>query len=72
MTDDQWLAAMRRYPDDSTRYRNGETIGGATELSYGLEREARRSPTRFAALTARMDESYNKAYFRAILRGLTI
>ena len=72
MTDEQWLAAMRRYPDDSTRYRNGEFTGGATELSYGLERETQRSPTRFAALTELMDDSYNKAYFRAILRGLTI
>ena len=72
MTDDQWLAAMRRYPDDSTRFRNGESIGGATELSYGLEREVRRSPTRFAAIAERMDNSLNRVYFRVILRGLTI
>ena len=72
MTDEHWLAAMRRYPDDSTRFRNGEFLGGATELSYGLERETRRSPTRFAELAERMNDSYNRAYFRAILRGLTI
>ena len=72
MTDDQWLAAMRRYPDDSTRVRKGAFIGSATELSYGLERETRRSPTRFAELAERMNGSYNRAYFRAIIRGLTI
>ena len=71
MTDDHWLAAMRRYPDNSTRILDGETTGGATQLSYGLEREARQSPSRFAALTKRMDDSYSRAYFRAILRGLT-
>ena len=71
MADDHWLAAMRRYPDDSTRFRGSEITGGATELSYGLEGEARSSPTRFAALTERMDDSYNSGYFRAILRGIT-
>lgn len=71
MSDDQWLAAMRRYTDDSKRFRDGELIGRATELSYGLEREARKAPSRFAALTDSMDDSCSKDYFRAILRGLT-
>ena len=72
MTDAQWLAAMARYRnerEDTTR--GGRIIGGANELSRGLEELVREDPSRFARLAAQMDGSLHRAYFEAILRGLT-
>ena len=72
MTDAQWLAAMDRYRnerEDATR--GGQIVGGANELSRGLEQLVREDPGRFARLPEQMDGSENPAYFVAILRGLT-
>ena len=72
MTDAQWLAAMTRYRnerEDATP--GGQIVGGANELSRGLEQLVREDPGRFAQLPEQMDGSQNPAYFVAILRGLT-
>ena len=72
MTDAQWLAAMARYQDEGLDWTHGkEPVGGAIELSRGLEQLAREDPNRFARLAQQMDGSQNPAYFSAILRGLT-
>ena len=72
MTDDQWLAAMTRYGSEmEDEARDGRMVGGAIELSRGLEELVRGDPERFADLAERMDASLNPAYFEAILSGLT-
>ena len=46
-------------------------VGGAIELSRGLEELVREDPDRFSRFPARMGGSLNPVYFEAILRGLT-
>ena len=72
MTEAEWLRAMARYRserEDETR--DGRMVGGAIELSRGLEELVREDPSRFARLAERMESSLNPAYFEAILSGLT-
>ena len=72
MTDAQWLTAMSRYRNErEDETRSARIVGGANELSRGLEELVREDPGRFARLPGRMDGSQNPAYFVAILRGLT-
>ena len=70
MSDDQWLSAMDRHRSDWSSMRNGETIGGAIELSRDLEKHVAAAPGRFAALAERMNADLPPPYFRAILRAL--
>ena len=72
MTDAQWLTAMSRYRNErEDETRDGRMVGGAIEMSRGLEELVREDPDRFARLPERMDGSLHPAYFEAILRGLT-
>ena len=72
MTNAQWLAAMARYRTEGMDWTPGrEPVGGAIELSRGLEELVREAPGRFARLAEQMDGSQNPLYFSAILRGLT-
>jgi len=71
MTDEEWLSAIAQYPDDEEFFINGQFVGGAFELSRGLEDRVREDPERFARLTERIPASANPTYFEAILRGLT-
>ena len=72
MTDAHWLAAMDRYRNEREDWSPGRRfVGGAIELSRGLEELVRDDPSRFARLAEQMDGSQNPAYFVAILRGLT-
>lgn len=70
MTDDQWLAAMRKYDYDWSRWNGEKSVGGAVELSRQLEAEARADPNRFTALALRFTSDLNSAYFDEVLRGL--
>lgn len=72
MTDDQWLRAMEKYGnDEESSITRGRILGGALELSRGLEALVRDNPDRFSRLANRMDASLNPHYFAAILHGLT-
>ena len=72
MTDTQWLRAMAKYGSaELGATPDGSIVGGALELSRGLETLVREDPGRFAALANRMDASLHPLYFGAILRGLT-
>ena len=56
MTDAQWLAAMSRYRNErEDETRDGRMVGGAIEMSRGLEELVREDPDRFARLPERMD-----------------
>ena len=72
MTNAQWLAAMDRYRNEREDWTpGGRIVGGANELSRGLEELVREDPGRFARLAGQMDGSQNPAYLVAMLRGLT-
>ena len=72
LTDEQWLAVMARYAGDWTSdTSDGEIIGGAIQLSRGLEPLVREDPERFSNLANRMGADLHPAYFGAVLRGLT-
>lgn len=72
MTDAQWLAAMSRYRNErEDETRGWRMVGGAIELSRGLEKLVREDLGRLARLVERMESSLNPAYFEAILNGLT-
>ena len=71
MTDDQWLGAMARYGSEREWPRANLAVGGAIELSRGLQALVAEDPDRFSRLTTRMDASLNPVYFEAILDGLT-
>ena len=70
MTDAEWLAAMKRYANDSVTELNDSIVGGVIELSRGLQTVVRGDPERFTRLADRMDTSLHPAYFEAILQGL--
>ena len=73
MSDDQWLSAMRTYPESmpSPGTKPGDILkGGSSELSRQLEAETKQDKSRFAALALRMEADINLIYFNAILRGL--
>ena len=71
MSDDQWLSAMAKYSSESPDWRGDQVVGGAVELSRGLETLVRKDPERFRVLANKMGETYSTAYFEAILNGLT-
>ena len=70
MSDDQLLAAMLEYPDESPSFREGRFVGDAAQLSGEIAALARKDPERFVALMNRMDTRYQPIYFGAILRAL--
>ena len=70
MSDDHWLVAMEEYTSDRSEIRDGHFVGGAIELSRGLENLLPTDTERFAALVERMHAGINPVYFEAILRGL--
>ena len=72
MTDDQWLRAMEKYGNsEESSVTDGRILGGALELSRGLEALVRDNPGRFSRLANHMGASLNPHYFAAILHGLT-
>jgi len=69
-SDDQWLAAMRKYDYGWEERRGRLEQGSAVELSRMLDPQARRNRGRFAALVDKMDDSIRPEYFDAILEGI--
>ena len=70
MTDNQWLAALKKHSDDSPRRRGDGRIGGAHELSGVLESQTKEAPARFAKLLHDFPDDANPLYFDAVLSGL--
>ena len=71
MTDDEWLSAMARHATRRETIPGEMSMGGAIELSRGLQALTRQDPERFTRLVERLDASLHPAYFLAILRGLS-
>jgi hypothetical protein len=70
MGDDEWLGAIRKYNHDTISWRDGDTVGGAHQLSGTLESQAKAEPERFVALLERLPDDVHPYYFSAILRGV--
>ncbi|MFD0561203.1 hypothetical protein ACFQ2M_03595 [Kitasatospora saccharophila] len=68
MSDDQWLAALKKHSQDRTDWSTG--TGGAYELSHVLHSATEQDPTRFARLALRIDAGTHPAYGSSLLRGL--
>ncbi|MEX2168068.1 MAG: hypothetical protein WD851_02050 [Pirellulales bacterium] len=69
-SDDQWLAAMRKYDYGWEERRGRIDQGSAVELSRMLDPQAGRNRPRFAALVDKMEDSIRTEYFDAILEGI--
>ena len=74
LTDDQWLAAIKKYNQHNADVGPGnETIaGGALELAHELEGVTRSDPGRFARLFLRLPEGANSIYGQRLLQGLAV
>jgi hypothetical protein len=71
MTDDDWLAAMRRYDSDHRPFSLRDAFtGGAHELSLLLETEVKKNPARFANLACEFPEEVHRSYVEAVLKGI--
>ncbi|MFJ5927784.1 NACHT domain-containing protein [Kitasatospora sp. NPDC092948] len=68
MSDDQWLAAMKKHSQDRIDWSTGS--GGPRELSHVLRNMTQTNPRRFARLALRIDAAAHPAYGAAILLGL--
>ncbi|MFW5765746.1 MAG: hypothetical protein ACOC07_16410, partial [Coleofasciculus sp.] len=73
MTDEQWLKAISRYDlnePNSWFQRQGELVGGASQLSSLLESAVKKEPERFAELIWQFPDNANLSYFNAVLSGI--
>ena len=71
MTDEQWVAAMRKYAGERERNASDFLKGGKYELSSVLRLQAQSEKSRFAKLALRMEETIAPEYFGAIVSGIT-
>jgi hypothetical protein len=71
MTDNHWLAAMKRYDNDEERRRGPNFVdGGASDLAHQLQELTKIQPERFAALSVKIPVSAPTCYIERILWGL--
>jgi hypothetical protein len=70
MTDDEWLAAIKSHDYENCSFVKDEVIGGARELSFVLQSQVKKDPTRFANLACAFPETTQHIYFEAVLRGI--
>ena len=75
MNDEEWLEEVSHYNynhSDKIGHKDHDFfIGGAHELSGVLEKQTKNEPKRFAELMQRFPDETHKAYFEAILRGIS-
>jgi hypothetical protein len=71
MNDDDWLAAMRKYGDDTehfNRYKPG--MGGVSELSGDFADAVEKDPERFLKLSERFEPDISAHYVVSLILGL--
>ena len=56
MSDDDWIAALKRYNGDEPRWDGGHRVGGARHLASLLGECAQGDPERFSRIALRFDE----------------
>lgn len=69
MSDDNWLAALRKHASEETDWNGDVPVGGATQLAQVLEQRAKEEPERFARLVLRFDDSVPATAGAHVLRG---
>jgi hypothetical protein len=57
MSDDNWIAALRKHDHDKVDWRGRTPVGGASQLASGLGECAKGEPERFALLGLRFDHT---------------
>lgn len=72
MSDDAWLAAMRKYDESTGRGMPHEEVltGGVVELSRSFAERVKEDPERFHTLVLRFDETIALNYVEAAISGL--
>jgi hypothetical protein len=69
MSDDNWLAALRKHASEETDWSGDIPVGGATQLAQVLEQRAREEPVRFARMALRFDATVPATAGAHTLRG---
>jgi hypothetical protein len=69
MSDDNWLAALRKHDSNETNWSGDVPVGGAMQLAQALERRAREDPERFARLALRFDGKIPATAGAHVVRG---
>lgn len=69
MSDDNWLAALRKHASEGTDWSGDVPVGGATQLAQMLEQRAREEPERFARMALRFDATVPATAGAHALRG---
>lgn len=70
MSDDNWLAALRKHDSEGTNWGGDAPVGGARELAQVLEQRAKEDPERFGRLALRFDASVPATAGAHLLRGV--
>jgi hypothetical protein len=69
MRDENWLAAMRKHTQTSTS--GSRILRSARSLAQILQEEAKKAPTRFSSLAARLPDDVDDVYVAALIGGLS-
>jgi len=69
MSDDNWLAALRKHDSEGTDWSGDAPVGGARALAQVLEQRAKEHPERFGRLALRFDASIPATAGTHLLRG---
>ncbi|MCZ6865839.1 MAG: hypothetical protein O7E55_00635, partial [Chloroflexi bacterium] len=72
LSDEEWLALMRRYDDDTGwgMPRRAGIEGGVVELSRHLGNLVRTDPSRFISLASEFGQDISSLYVSEFLKGL--
>ncbi|MCY3567980.1 MAG: hypothetical protein OXH38_05095 [Chloroflexi bacterium] len=70
MSDDDWIAALRRYTGDETRWDGERFVGGAHQLASMLGGQAKNDPERFSRIALRFNQGIPEAAMDAVLRNV--
>ncbi len=69
MSDENWLAALRKHASEKTDWSGDVPVGGATQLAQVLEQRAKEEPERFARLALRFNATVPATAGAHALRG---
>ena len=70
MSDDDWIAALKRYTGDESRWDGGNLVGGARQLASLLGECAKGDPERFSRIALRFDEDIPEVAMNEVIRNV--
>ena len=68
MSDDDWIAALKRYTGDEPRWDGEHLVGGARQLASLLGECAKGDPERFSRIALRFDEDIPEVAMNEVIR----